>query len=111
VSAGARAFAMSRSGGSLSAAPDADPCAFAVKAVKGAAPNLNWTETGISMTMIYTPVNGSSVTTNTSGTCPDLVMAQQDTVQVQVTYPVNATAFLWGTHQLTLTAQTMELVN
>lgn len=116
VNAGARAFALSRSG-NVSSAPSVDPCLYAVTTAVSAASTLK--ASNMSFTFVYTPSGsgntGGSATTYTatgssSSGCPSLAMYAGDIVQVQATYPVTPTMFGWS-RTLNLTGTSTELVN
>lgn len=118
VNAGARGFALSRSG-TTSLAPSADPCLYAVTTAVSAASSLQ--ASNMSFTFNYTPSGsgnpnkGGSATTYTgtgtsSSVCANLAMYTGDIVQVQATYPVTPTIFGWST-RLNLTGTSTELVN
>jgi Flp pilus assembly protein TadG len=76
VEQGAQALSISRG--------VADPCATAVAAVKAAAPNLNWSATGISWSIT---VGSGNTTTSTSCTSYAADMVSGATGSVSVTYP------------------------
>jgi Flp pilus assembly protein TadG len=118
VNAGARAFALSRSG-TVSLAPSADPCLYAVTTAVSSASSLQ--SSNMSFTIVYSPSGtgnpnkGGSATTYTatgtsSNVCANLAMYTGDIVQVQTTYPVTPTFFGWST-RLNLTGTSTELVN
>jgi Flp pilus assembly protein TadG len=118
VNAGARAFALSRSG-NVSLAPSADPCLYAVTTAVSAASTLK--ASNINFTILYTPSgtgnpnSGSSATTYTatgtsSSVCASLAMYTGDQVQVQASYSVTPSMFGWS-KQLNLTGSSTELVN
>lgn len=100
VGDGARAFALSRS------TSQTDPCNYTVGIIEAAAPNL--TAGSLTFSMKYTPSGGTATTYST--TCSGLSMNAGDTVQITSTYPVTTNVFAWGVKNLTLTAQTTELV-
>lgn len=110
VSAGARAFALSRgvtvttSGGSTSQITD--PCAYAVQFAKQAAPNLNTSAATFAIT--WTPNGGSA--TNYTTSCNGISLNTGDTVQMKATYPVSMIIYGWRPGALNITGQTTELV-
>ena len=110
VSAGARAFALSRgvtvttSGGGTSQITD--PCAYAVQIAKQAAPNLNTSAATFAIT--WTPNGGSATPYTTS--CNGITLNTGDTVQVRATYPVSMIIYGWRPGALNITGQTTELV-
>lgn len=72
VQVGAQQLAISRG--------TTDPCATAVAAVKSAAPNLNWSATGITWTV---DLNGASAGTTCSGT----TLTAGESSSITVSYP------------------------
>jgi Flp pilus assembly protein TadG len=119
TNAGARAFALSRSG-TTSLAPSADPCMYAISTVNASSSVLK--TSNLSFTIVYTPSgasnpnNGGSATTYTatgssSSVCANQAMYTCDVVQVQAVYPVTPVVFGWSNTTLNLTASSTELVN
>ena len=110
VSAGARAFALSRgvtvttSGGGT--AQITDPCAYAVQIAKQAAPNLSTSAASFAIT--WTPNGG--IATNYTTSCNGIALNTGDTVQVKATYPVSMIIYGWRPGALNITGQTTELV-
>jgi len=118
VNAGARAFALSRSG-ETSLAPSADPCLYAVTTATAAASTLS--AANMSFTIVYSPTGngnpskGGSATTYTAtgsstSVCASLGMYTGDIVQVKATYPITPSIFGWS-QQLSLSGTSTELVN
>lgn len=115
VSAGARAFALSR----LQTTPAlaaSDPCAYAIQVLKAAAPNL--TSSSLNFTIAYTDNSGSSPSvSNYTTSCTDRAstgssqMHSDDQVQITATYPVTPIVFGWATRSLTMSSSATELVN
>jgi Flp pilus assembly protein TadG len=115
VSAGARAFALSR----LQTTPAlavSDPCAYAISILEGAAPNL--TSSSMNFTIVYTDNSGTTPSvSNYTTSCTDRAstgsskMHSDDQVQITATYPVTPLVFRWTTSQLTMSSSATELVN
>ncbi|HZZ38347.1 MAG TPA: TadE/TadG family type IV pilus assembly protein [Acidobacteriaceae bacterium] len=115
VSAGARAFALSR----LQTTPAlavSDPCAYAISILEGAAPNL--TSSSMNFTIVYTDNSGTTPSvSNYTTTCTDRAstgsskMHSEDQVQITATYPVTPLVFSRATRTLTMSATATELVN
>ncbi|HEX3891824.1 MAG TPA: TadE/TadG family type IV pilus assembly protein [Terracidiphilus sp.] len=110
VSAGARAFALSRgitvttsSGGTSQIT---DPCAYAVQIAKQAAPNLN--SSAASFAITWTPNGGTAA--NYTTTCSGITLNSGDSVQVKASYPISMIVYGWRPGALSLTGQTTELV-
>jgi Flp pilus assembly protein TadG len=110
VSAGARAFALSRGveiGSGSSATAITDPCAYAITTAKQAAPNLNSSAATFSFT--YTPAGSSSGTSYTT-TCSGITLNSGDTVQMQAWNPVVMILYGWRPGNINISAQTTQLV-
>ena len=111
VSAGARAFALSR----LQTTPAlaaSDPCAYAISVLEAAAPNLN--SSSLTFAITYTNNQSSTpVVTNYTTSCTSLAgnMHSADQVQIVATYPVTPMVFRWTTQSLTMSSTATELVN
>lgn len=111
VSAGARAFALSR----LQTTPAlaaSDPCAYAISVLEAASPSLK----ASSLTFAITYTNNQSTTpvvTNYTTSCTALAgaMHSDDQVQITATYPVTPMIFKWATQSLNMTSTAVELVN
>lgn len=105
VNAGARTLALSR-GQTTPALAASDPCAYAIKAANNAAPLLS--KSTIAYNITWTPQTGSGGSYTT--TCPGLVMAAGDSIQLKAVYPAPLAIYGWRPVSLNLTAQTSELV-
>ncbi|HEX4311044.1 MAG TPA: TadE/TadG family type IV pilus assembly protein [Acidobacteriaceae bacterium] len=119
TNAGARAFALSRSG-STSLAPSADPCMYAISAITASSTVMK--TSSLSFTITYTPSgssnpnNGNAASTYTatgssSSVCASQAMYTGDVVTVQAVYPVSPVIFGWASRTINLTASSTELVN
>lgn len=111
VSAGARAFALSRLQ-STPALAASDPCAYAISVLEASAPNL--TASSLTFSISYTNNQGSSpATTSYTTSCTGLAgnMNANDQVQITASYPVTPMVFKWATHSLTMSSTAVEQVN
>jgi Flp pilus assembly protein TadG len=111
VSAGARAFALSR----LQTTPalaESDPCAYAIQVLEAAAPNLHSSSMTFAITYTNNKTNPATVSNYTTS-CTSLSdnMNSDDQVQIQVTYPVTPLVFKWATQSLNMSSSATELVN
>lgn len=111
VSAGARAFALSRgvtitnSDGTTSQITD--PCAYAVQTAQQSASVL--TDSAATFQITWTP-NGGTAPPPYSTTCNGIALNTGDTVTVQVSYPISMLVYGWAPSSLNMSAQTTELV-
>jgi Flp pilus assembly protein TadG len=119
TNAGARAFALSRSG-SASLAPSKDPCMYAISTITASSTVMK--TSSLNFTITYTPSgssnpsNGNAATSYTatgssSSVCANLGMYTGDVVTVQAVYPVTPLVFGMSNTTINLTASSTELVN
>lgn len=119
VNNAARAFAMSaQNDASPSLLGSGDPCKYAAQSIHDSATNMN--TANITYTITYTTYLGNTSstpsTTTYTGTgttypsCSAKKMYQYDIVTVQAVYPVSPSVYGWASRSLSLTAQSVEMV-
>lgn len=119
VNNAARAFAMgAQTDGSVSMLGSGDPCKYAAQAIQNGATNLN--TSNLTYTITYTtylgdPTTAGTTTTYTGSgatlpTCSAKKLYQYDIVQIKAVYPVSPSLYGWASRSLSLTAQSVEMV-
>jgi Flp pilus assembly protein TadG len=119
VNNAARAFAMSaQTDGSVSMLGSGDPCQYAAQAVQSGASNMD--TSNLTYTITYTTYLGNTSNTPTTTTytgtgstlpsCSSKKMYQYDVVTVKAVYPISPAVYGWATRSLSLTAQSVEMV-